>query len=375
MNILYFSLDATTRGRRCLEVRVAEDLVNRGHTVHLVTPREPRWGPEEEPPDDLHVTVQPLREAEADPGRAADIIQDLDVPDVDVVFSAGAQGAFFLNHYPDTPTVCQLLDVPLWRIQYQGSEWEQKWRTWADSLFEADHVVLNHEKGVADWVTLCEWFDLHGVGPEWHVVYYGCDTDLIDEVPPAERPLHEDVEWTGPIVGVLSRLAPYKGIDTAIRAISLLPEDEQPLLFIMGNGRDRIRLANLAYMAGVSVLFENDVTDREKVAYIKLLDAYVYPDYNPHVSGLTPIEAAYAGTHPIVSDLPINKQRMAGIENKLLTRTHDTRAWADRFRMVSETHAEGGLSVSEKDRDWVRENRSVRSHADGLEDVFEDATG
>lgn len=377
MRILYFGVDGTNRGRRPLEVRVAETLANRGHDVHLVVPREPEWGPNEEQPDGLDWFVQPLREAENDPRRAAELAHASPHRDPDLVYGAGAQAAHLLAEYDeDTPKVCQLLDVPLWRIQYEGTEWDQQWRQWAEPLMTVDHLVLNHQQAVEDWTTLLNWYGHdEAEAPTTSVVYYGCDTNLIEDIPSPTLPPWSDIDWTGPVVGVLSRLTPYKGIGTAIRAISLLPEDEQPLLAILGNGRDMMRLANLSYMSGVTAIVEGDIRDEEKPGLFKALDAYVYPDYNPHVSGLTPIEATYAGTPTIVSSMPVNEQRYKGISSARYADPHDTREWAKKLRATLSMVEMRDDVVPKDDRQWVRTNRSVESHAAGLEKVFEEEAG
>lgn len=83
-----------------------------------------------------------------------------------------------------------------------------------------------------------------------------------------------------PVLLTVSRLIPRKGIDTVIQALPYLQIREPGLRYVVvGEGRDRKRLADLARRCGVRerVAFAGCVADDELVAYYNACDIFVMP--------------------------------------------------------------------------------------------------
>lgn len=103
-------------------------------------------------------------------------------------------------------------------------------------------------------------------------------------------------------VAFLSRLMPYKGLDTLITAVSLL--QPQPKLIVMGPG-DITPYEALAAKLGVEAIFiEPD--DKEKVWWILQAGILVHPSIYEGW-GLSSLEALYLGTPVIASDIPVHR--------------------------------------------------------------------
>lgn len=90
---------------------------------------------------------------------------------------------------------------------------------------------------------------------------------------------------------VLSRLAPYKRIDLAVKACTLL---KLPLV-VIGDGRDE---KQLRAMAGPTVRFLGRLSDSEVVPYITCCRAFLFPGEEDF--GITPLEVQAAG-RPVIA--------------------------------------------------------------------------
>ncbi|MFC7045598.1 glycosyltransferase family 4 protein [Halobacteriaceae archaeon GCM10025711] len=154
----------------------------------------------------------------------------------------------------------------------------------ARAVRKADHVIA-----VSEWEA-DQLRTAFGVDPV--VIPHGLDYDRFQ---PREREPGEDAGKEALCVG---RLEPYKGVDHAIRALTVLPEFT---LRVVGTGPDRERLERIAVQAGVRdrVAFDGHVTDDE------LLTRYRNADVVCALSafeayGMTVAEALGAGTPAVV---------------------------------------------------------------------------
>lgn len=104
----------------------------------------------------------------------------------------------------------------------------------------------------------------------------------------------------------LGRLAPYKRLDLALRAVARAKEQGVTLeLIVAGKGEDRSRLEELARRLGLSpqVRFEGHVSEERKRRLMEGAWFHVYP--SPKEGwGLTNLEAAERSTPAIASDSP-----------------------------------------------------------------------
>lgn len=99
------------------------------------------------------------------------------------------------------------------------------------------------------------------------------------------------------------RIDPRKGIDTAVRALALLPGDATLAIHGSGDGEHRAELEALARDLGVASRLSFAVTPRSMLAAVyRSADALVFPSSWDEPFGLVPIEAMACGT-PVVATM------------------------------------------------------------------------
>ncbi len=121
--------------------------------------------------------------------------------------------------------------------------------------------------------------------------YYGREAALIHPPVDIERfkPIQKPQSRRGFLVA--GRQTPYKRFDLAVKACSQL---DLPLT-VAGDGPDNQRLRNLA---GPSVMFMNNVSDKQMVSLIQSAQAFIFPGLDDF--GIIPVEAMAAGT-PVIA--------------------------------------------------------------------------
>lgn len=138
----------------------------------------------------------------------------------------------------------------------------------------------------------------YGFTPE--VVFNGIDTDLFHPQPPDPTlRARLGVPATAPLLLFVGRLQPWKGVETAIRA---LPQIPQAVLLIAGDGEDRARLAALANELGLSerVRFLGSVPRPQLPALYASVDLLVATSHASETFGIGPVEAQACGL-PVVA--------------------------------------------------------------------------
>lgn len=130
------------------------------------------------------------------------------------------------------------------------------------------------------------------------VIHPGVDASHFTPAPGARNPT--------PSFLYLGRLKRYKGVETAIRALSVARGARPDLtLDIAGTGDDRPRLETLVGQLGLrdAVRFHGFVTEARKLELLRSTWANVFP--SPKEGwGITIIEAAACGTPSLASDSP-----------------------------------------------------------------------
>ncbi len=131
------------------------------------------------------------------------------------------------------------------------------------------------------------------------VIFNGIDTSLFRPQPP-------DPTWrahlqlpSAPLLLFVGRLQPWKGVETAIRALPLIP---QAILLIAGDGEDRPRLSAIAAALGLNerVRFLGSVPRQRLPSLYATVDVLVATSYASETFGIGPVEAQACGL-PVVA--------------------------------------------------------------------------
>lgn len=362
MKIAYIGMDATNYGSPSHECKVARVLAEMGHEVLLLTEREPNWG-NEILPAGLKSLAGPVNIPNQAAGMAGMIPED-----VDVAFASSASGAPIVASWMERtkkPGVAQVLDVPVWRLLWRDrAPWFEQWRPWFESLMCMTRLVANTERTSEDLHTAAVIYDYRRDDnarlPPTDVVYYGIDVDAADQTVALDMP----PSWHGRRCVGVARLVSYKGFDLAIAALSLVRIEAQPRYLIVGAGEDQGRLAQLAQLSSVKAEILGGLSDTGKFGTIKAADFGLYLAFNPCIPSQFPMEAVYCGKACIVADLPINRERFLD-HGVVYVDPFDTRQVAGAIEALSDA-----VPDASRHAEWIRENRSFKSHARGIEKVL-----
>lgn len=88
--------------------------------------------------------------------------------------------------------------------------------------------------------------------------------------------------------------------------------------------------------------------------------------------GRPPLEAALAGCKPVVSDIPVHREVLAGVKEAEFLDPRDSKAWKEAFLRLSQSERS---AVSAESQEWIRETYSRRKLGDIMEKVYRDALG
>ena len=113
------------------------------------------------------------------------------------------------------------------------------------------------------------------------------------------------LEGAGTVLVSVSRLAPEKGLDLVVDALSGLPAAERPLLVLAGDGPERKALVRRAERAGVATRFVGAIDDAADVAeLLAAADIFVYAGRQGTNTPYAVLEAMAAGLAVVASTEP-----------------------------------------------------------------------
>ncbi|MFQ5921984.1 MAG: glycosyltransferase family 4 protein [Anaerolineales bacterium] len=164
---------------------------------------------------------------------------------------------------------------------------------------------------------------------------------------------------TGPIIGMASRLAAEKGVETLLQALPVILErfPEARVLFagqyldVIGEAEYAARLAPLLSQFNSQWSFLGVLRPREMAAFFQSCNVTVLPSLNSTESfGLVQIESMICGTPVVASDLP-------GVRQPVLT------TGMGKISPIGDSHAlaQAILSVLENPGAFRKEAREIRS--------------
>lgn len=171
----------------------------------------------------------------------------------------------------------------------------------------------------------------------------------------------------GTIVGTVTSVVEYEGLDTLVRAVPMLPLDTT--ILIVGGGRSLPELEKLAASLGVSnrVIFAGRQPNDNIWKWYAALDAFVVPRKDTEVTrNVTPIKAvlAQALDVPVVaSDLPAIREVTGGLAEYFPP--GDVVGFTAAISRALETPKDPGLT-----RAWLAD-RTWSSNAKRYQDLYE----
>lgn len=153
---------------------------------------------------------------------------------------------------------------------------------------------------------------------------------LADPMTPEDARRALGLPVTGPVLGTVSSLVGYEGIDDLLRAFAALASGHPKLLcLIVGDGEAAPALKRLAAELGVAdrVVFTGRVPRHEACLHHQAIDIFAVPrkdlDVTRAVTPLKPVEAMACARPVVASELPALAELVRGGRDGLLARPGD----------------------------------------------------
>lgn len=181
--------------------------------------------------------------------------------------------------------------------------------------------------------------------------------------PNAELKARLGIPHDAPVVGYISSLVEYEGIDTLLAAFARLEEDDQAWLLIVGDGAVRRDLEAQANQTTVSerIIFTGRVPHEEVLDYYSVIDIFVVPRRDRAVcrlvTPLKPFEAFSTGRAVVVSDVRALREIAESSGAAELFRADDPDSLAMCLtRLIRDPRRRSDMSA--RGARWVRSERS-----------------
>lgn len=223
-----------------------------------------------------------------------------------------------------------------------------------------------------------------------HIVDRGEDPDRISVTPngvqPEEFPVvAPDLQLKAelgipldvPVIGYITSVVEYEGIDTLITAFSRMRQrGEDAWLLLVGDGPVRQSLEQLAKSLGVSdrVLFTGRVPHEKILGYYSLIDIFVVPRKNRAVcrlvTPLKPFEALSTGRTVVVSNVDALQEIADESQAAVTFEAGDAESLTTVLRRLLADPSQC-QELSERGSVWAREQRSWAAIAAGYDVSYE----
>ncbi|MEH0058516.1 glycosyltransferase [Auritidibacter ignavus] len=183
------------------------------------------------------------------------------------------------------------------------------------------------------------------------------------------------------LVGTVSSLVPYEGLDTVVRAVAhLAPSRPRLRMLLVGDGTARPSLLRLAEKLGLSdrLIAPGRVQREESILYHHALDVFVVPRIDSSVTRtVTPmksVEASASGKPVVASDLPALSELVHhGVTGMLVPPEHDIE-WA---RVLTDLLDNPTLrqTIGHAGRSWALQERTWKSNESRYTELYQKLTG
>ncbi|WP_418909120.1 glycosyltransferase family 4 protein [Glutamicibacter endophyticus] len=203
---------------------------------------------------------------------------------------------------------------------------------------------------------------------------------LSDPVPRHEARRILGLEQEAFFIGTISSIVPYEGLDTVLKAISLVRDQISQLrLLIVGDGTDLENLKKLASDLEIEniCVFTGRVPREKAHLYHAALNAFVVPrkdlDVTRSVTPLKPVEALASRVPVLASDLPALRELITNGENGHLIPPEDPIAWSEAI-VDAANQPELLESMGQRGREMVLNTRTWDANARRLVEIYEQVT-
>ncbi|WP_136088627.1 glycosyltransferase family 4 protein [Auritidibacter ignavus] len=271
--------------------------------------------------------------------------------------------------------VAEVLNIP-WVYEVRGMLAD----TWAStrdrSAMESDYYGLFTDRE-AEAASASDGLVTLGTQMKNRLEMLGVDTDRVVLSPNAIRgqflcppsstqkareTLGFDPKWD--IIGTVSSLVPYEGLDTVLRVARILRADHPTLrVLLVGDGTARPGLLRLAEQLGVAdiVIAPGRVPREQAVLYHQAMDIFLVPRLDTSVTRtVTPmksVEASASGKPVVASDLPALAELVDHGVTGILVPANNSRAWAEALERLLDS-PEQRQAMGEAGRAWALKERT-----------------
>ncbi|WP_235861568.1 glycosyltransferase family 4 protein [Tersicoccus phoenicis] len=204
---------------------------------------------------------------------------------------------------------------------------------------------------------------------------------LEEPLEPREARKQLGLDLPGPVIGTVSSLVDYEGLDTLIDATAVLAPSWPTLhLMIVGSGAAEAALRQRAARAGLTdrITFVGRVPRAEAAAYHQALDIFVVPrrdlSVTRTVTPLKPVEASASARPVVASDLPALREVVQDGRSGLLVTPEDAAALAMGLRRLLSDAAER-VRMGRAGRAHVLAHRTWEANARSCADAYEKVRG
>ena len=206
-----------------------------------------------------------------------------------------------------------------------------------------------------------------GVDPEAVVLCPNAVGETFVAEPPTREAARAALDWPHPadafVVGTVSSLVDYEGLDTLLRAAALVaPRRPELRVHIAGDGVARPGLVALARRLGIEdrCSFPGRVARSEAILHQAALDVFVVPRRDlPVTRSVTPmktVEASAVGRPVVASDLPALAELVEDGRTGLLVPAEDPAALAEALERLGAAGRQWALAT----RTWAGNARRYR---------------
>ena len=219
-----------------------------------------------------------------------------------------------------------------------------------------------------------------GVDPEAVVLCPNAVGETFVAEPPTREAARAALDWPHPadafVVGTVSSLVAYEGLDTLLRAAALVaPRRPELRVHIAGDGVARPGLVALARRLGIEdrCSFPGRVARSEAILHQAALDVFAVPRRDlPVTRSVTPmktVEASAVGRPVVASDLPALAELVEDGRTGLLVPAEDPAALAEALERLAADPAERER-LGAAGRQWALATRTWAGNARRYRDLY-----